>query len=447
MTISSSAPSLVVALAVAAAISCSSTRQDAGPAERPGEFRGRFVAVSDVDMAATAYANGRLEPLTGAVDTATLFVDGASVATAPASNSVVSWPAIIAASPDGRHVYVAETRGPAPADADTVEDAYTAFPEGRRISILSTEGDRLEVVGIVEDAGLNIQSIAASRDGRFLVLGSEEEDAELVIIPLADGLPAGSPSRIALSPPYSDTDAESRIRGLYLSPDDRTIAANVANRRIQFYRLMPNAEGFPTDVKSLGDATSDFGVRLALGAWTPDGRRFLATDTRWPASPIGMLFTSASRLTVIEPPGEDGGAPRIVSEARVGRGAEGFSISPDGRHIASVNMERTYLPEIPLLSFWPGRRRYSVSLLSLDPVTGALEERGRVRAEGLLPEDAIFDRDGENVAVAVFHRRKGPDRTRGFVDFYRIESGHIVNQNVTQGTERGVHDLVLLTEE
>jgi hypothetical protein len=131
-----------------------------------------------------------------------------------------------------------------------------------------------------------------------------------------------------------------------------------------------------------------------------------------------------------------------VSAAKVGRGAEGFSISRDGRLVASINMERTYLPEIAPLTFWKGRRLYSVSLLSINPSTGALLEIDRVSAAGILPEDVIFDEQGQNLAVAVFHRRKGDGRRKGFVDFYSIEDGRLVAQGVTQEMMRGVHDLV-----
>jgi hypothetical protein len=66
----------------------------------------------------------------------------------------------------------------------------------------------------------------------------------------------------------------------------------------------------------------------------------------------------------------------------------------------------------------------------------------RIEQAGILPEDILFDATGRNLAVAVFHRRKGPDRRRGFIDFYSIENGRrLVSQGVTQPLMRGAHGL------
>lgn len=435
----------LVFLSVSAIAACAALGEfasdDPGFAERPGVFNGRFIALADADMAATAYADGRLEPIAGAADEARLFVNGAGQGTAPASNSVVSWPQVIDTSPDGRFVYVVETRGAAPAGVERVESAFTDFPEGKRLSVISVSEDGLTPAAEIADAGLNLQSVEAAANGRFLAIGSEEEGAELVIIPLAGGLPAGDPIKFGLSPPFKDGDAERRIRTLHVAPDSLTLAVNVANKRVQFYRLSLDGAGLPVAVAAIGEPVEGLGRRLAVGKWTPDGRHFVVTDTNWADGAIEMLTQGPSRLSVIAAPSE-GKPARIVSSAEVGRSAEGFSLSRDGRFAATINMERTYLPEIAPVAFWKGRRLYSVSLLSLDPQTGALVELDRITAAGILPEDVIFDTTGENLAVAVFHRRKGADRKRGFIDFYSIENGKLVAQGATQAMMRGVHDLV-----
>ncbi|MEL6245153.1 MAG: hypothetical protein AAFQ85_07390, partial [Pseudomonadota bacterium] len=84
---------------------------DPGLAEGPGVFAGGFLAVSDADMAATAYADGQLVPFEGAIDTLTLFEGGERAGGIPASNSVISWPQVVDVTPDGRFAVVVETRG------------------------------------------------------------------------------------------------------------------------------------------------------------------------------------------------------------------------------------------------------------------------------------------------------------------------------------------------
>jgi len=438
---------ILLTTAIAAA-SCAAlgdfASDDPGLDEAPGAFAGRFLAVADADMAATAYADGRLEPLgADAVDELVLFENGRAAARAPASNSVISWPQIVDVSDDGRLAFVVETRGPAPRDIDAYDSVYTDFPEGSSLSVFAIGDGALDLVDKRAGLGLNLQSVEYA-DGRgFVVIGSETEGAELVVVEIgADGA-MGEARRFDLSPDYLDTDQERRVRAIHVSPDGRTLAANVANRRIQFYRLDFDDEGLPRGAVKLGPQTDRIGGRIAVGKWTPDGRYFIVTDTNWADGALHMLTQGPGALTVIAPPRAATDAPRIVGKTYVGRSPEGFGVSADGRRIATINMERTYLPQTPFLTAWPGRRRYSVSLLDFDPETGALEEIDRIYQAGVLPEDVIFDEGGQNLAVAVFHRRKGPDRARGFIDFFSIENGDtLVSQGVTQATLRGAHDLV-----
>ncbi len=419
---------------------------DPGFTETPGNFEGRFLAVSDADMAATAYADGKLEPFEGAMDELTLFEAGAPVATAPAPNSVISWPQIADVSPDGRRAYVIETRGSLPAGTQAVDSVYTDFPEGRSLRVFDIGNASLTEIARIEDVGANPQSVEVSADGRFLVIATERDGAELTVIPLdPEGLPR-QPRFINLSPPYSQGDAEPRIRTVHLSPDNRTLAVNVANVRVQFYDLSADEDGQPARAVALGPPL-EVGVRLAVGRWTPDGRYFLVTDVNSYESRLAMLTQRGGQVHVIAPPSGNATPARLVSSARVGRFAEGLELSDDGRLVASIAMERTYLPELFFLETWPRRRAYLLTLLSLDAETGRLTEIDRIRAAGVLPEDVIFDESGRNLAVAVFHRRKGPDRRRGFIDFFEIgDDGALRAQGSTQAVMRGAHDLVRIPQ-
>ena len=418
---------------------------DPGLAAAPGAFAGRFLAVSDADMAGTAYADGALEPLAEEEDALILFDGGVPVASAAASNSVISWPQVVDVSDDGRFAFVVETRGQAPRDVEAYDDVYTAFPEGTWLGVFSIGEETLTLRDARAQLGSNLQSVEAARGQGYLIIASETPDAELITVGIGEDGAIGAVRTFDLDPEYLENDAERRIRTIHVAPDGVTLAANIANHRIQFYRLRLDADGQPNGVVKLGAQTDRIGSRIAVGKWTPDGRHFIITDTNWGDSTLHMLTQGPGALTVIAPPQTASDAPRLISRAEVGRSPEGFGISPDGEKIASINMERTYLPNWPFLSVWQGRRRYSVSLLSFDPATGMLEETDRIYKAGILPEDVIFDEDGENLAVAVFHRRKGEDRRRGFIDFFSIENGDaLVSQGVTQPVIRGAHDLVRL---
>ncbi len=416
---------------------------DPGFSEKAGRFEGRFLALSDADMAATAYANGGLEPFDGARDMLTLFSDGIATSTIEASNSVISWPQVVDVSPDGRFAAVIETRGPAAADIETYNNVYTDFPQGSRLGLYAIDGDNLSLVEGRDGVGRNPQSVEYSPDGRFLVIGSEEAGAELVVVTLTDAGRLRDVRTFPLAPPYRDDDAEKRIRSVHLAPDGLTLAVNTANRRVQFYRLTVDATGLPTGVVAFGSPSPDLGKRLSIGKWTPNGKHFLITDTNWADGTLYMLTQGPGALTVLAPPETINSAPAVMTRTEVGRSPEGFGISADGTRVAAINMERTYLPEMPPLAIWQGRRRYSVSLLALDPETGTLAPLDQIFAAGILPEDVIFDETGRHLAVAVFHRRKGADRKRGFVDFFSIDdAGKLEAQGITQPVMRGAHDLV-----
>ncbi|MCI5044572.1 MAG: lactonase family protein [Aquisalinus sp.] len=435
----------LLAVVVLGAGSCAAfgdfTDDDPGLSEAPGTFQGRFLAVSDTDMTATAYADGQLEPQAGASDTMSLLVDGKVETAVVASNSVISWPQIVDASSDGLLAFVVETKGPAAPDATSYDNVYTDFPIGKQLSIFSVTDDKLELIQEITDMGENLQSIEYNERCNCLFVANETTDEELVVIALTPDGRTSDIRKFALLPPYNPEDTEKRVRTIHISPDGTLLAVNVANRRIQFYEIISDETGLPFRVSAIGTPVEKLGRRLSVGKWTPDGSYFIVTDVNWSDNTLFMLTQGPGQLSTISPP-RNGTAAKIVSQVKVGRSPEGFGISHDGTRLATINMERTYLPNLPFLSFWQGRRAYSISLLSFETETGVLSELDRIYQAGILPEDVIFDKTGQNLAVAVFHRRKGADRQRGFIDFFSIQDDRLRSQGVTQAVPRGAHDLV-----
>ncbi|WP_052330847.1 hypothetical protein [Rivularia sp. PCC 7116] len=80
------------------------------------QFNGRALLIaSDADMVATAYADAKLDRVAGIEDTLTaidlpLDRKQPQINTLQVSNSVMSWPQIIATSPDGTKAYIVEVR-------------------------------------------------------------------------------------------------------------------------------------------------------------------------------------------------------------------------------------------------------------------------------------------------------------------------------------------------
>lgn len=121
--------------------------------------------------------------------------------------------------------------------------------------------------------------------------------------------------------------------------------------------------------------------------------------------------------------------------------AEGLAISPDGAHVATVNMRGTVLPEAS------GRRdrMASVSLLAFDPVTGALSKIGDSPLDGALPEGGAFSADGAHLLATVYeaHAEAGgsPESGPGLAVFRVTPEGLAPQGRVA--LPRGTHHVAI----
>jgi len=421
--------------------------------DRP-RFDGYILAAADADMVAFAYADGRLEPLSPdeGVDSLILITEREGelviLDQRPAPNSVISWPQIVEGVAETRSVYVVETRGALPRSVEQVESAYTGFPEGRSLFAYHIEDSQLTDRGH-SAVGLNPQSVSRGPDANWLLIASEDDQAEAVFVEISDNGTTLAQRTINLDPDYRE-GGENRLRGLFWSPDGTFVAANVENKRVEIYRVERDTAGDPSGLIGMGEPL-EIGGRWSVGKWTPDGQYFLLTDTGWPDESGGLAMLTQPRGRLVSISVTDRGEAFVADEIRVGLSPEGFDISPDGRLAVTVNMGRTYLPDIPLLRFWPGRNQSSLTLVSLDPDTGALSQEGpEIYFDGVLPEDAIFDEDGDSIAVATFHLRTGTLRRHGLIDLWRVmdtpRGPRLQNTGERLQTVRGPHDLVLMPE-
>ena len=320
-------------------------------AERAGRFEGRFLAVSDVDMAGTAYADGLLEPLAGR---------------ATRSHSSPADPSSRLAGVELRRLLAAGRRGlsgrpprrggrdapGSPPGTEAYAQVAADFPAGTRLSVFGGGGGappRRDA----RWARPQPRSEGVHGGGRRLLIATETEDGELLAVELGGDGAIRAARSLPLAAEVRPADVEKKVRTLHVAPDGVTIAVNVANRRIQFFRLALDAAGAPEAALPLGKPSADVGRRLSVGKWTPDGRHFVVTDTNGGSGPHPLL-TARGAVLVLRPPRGADEAPKLVGRATVGRFPEGFDLSPDGNRVATVNLERTFLPELAVLERWPG---------------------------------------------------------------------------------------------
>ena len=412
------------------------------------QFTGQALLVaSDADMVATAYADGRLDRVPGVEDALTVIglplePSEPSIAPIQVSNSVMSWPQIVAVSPDGRRAYVAEVRA-RPADDIQAFDTIDAMPEGSRVTVVDLTDLAAPRVLESVDVGRNPEHLSLSPDGRFLAVNLEDPGRELLIIQLqADGT-LGARSYFPM--PIDGTRQDNRAAIWHPSGEFLAMTQD-NNQRVGFYQVEVEMDG-TIAVTPYGEPLT-VGNHLSNARFTSDGQFLLVPDLKWSTRNIrtlSFLLNPKGEMIAIRFDPESGEVPEIVDRAEVGLSPEGFALSPDNTLIATVNMRRTYLsPGLP--PAWRGKNYSSLSLVQFDPSSGEFTSVGEYGFEGLLPEQATFDADGKSLAVVIYNYREQSPRN-GAVEFWTVigsEPPQLERTDLKLEVVRGAHDIVLV---
>lgn len=407
----------------------------------PSSFNGNFLAISDADMIAGAYANGQLNKVSGIEDNLALVVNETNSASLESSlevsNSVISWPAIIEWNSTRKFAYVAETRAKYQENTQKMDDVFTDFPIGTAVTVIDYQFPKKPKIVQSKKVGQNIQGVSINKNMDLLVSGSTEAGKELVVMTLENGLIENTHYATHKGIEMKDT-GNGGIRTLEFHPTKNIIAANLNNTHLVFFKIDQSNSGLI--VQALGEPL-EVGKRWSVGNWHPSGDYFILSDLRW-GDGLGAITHGKGRLVSVR--FSESGKHNIVSKVKVGLSPEGFDISPDGKYAVTANMRRTWAPK---KGFWfvPARKTSSLSLVKIDGNTGRLTKLGNDYGfEGALPEDAIFDLDSNSIAVAVYHKREEEFPEEGWVDFWEIKDDKLIYTGQKLTVTRGVHNLLLL---
>jgi hypothetical protein len=253
-------------------------------------FAGRALLVaSDADMVATAYSDAKLDRVDGIEDA--LSVVRLPLKDAPpkivplqVSNSVMSWPQVIAVAPNGQRAYVAEVRS-RPADGIQKFENIDQMPSGTKITVVDiTNLAQPKVMESVE-VGRNPEHVSISPDGKFLAINLEDPGKELLIVELAADGRLGRRSYFPIKLDSTRQDNQAVVwhpSGQYLAMTQNN------NRRVGFYRI--ETTGAAIALTPIGEPLI-VGNHLSSAQFTTDGRFLLVPDLKW------STFRSGNRLS------------------------------------------------------------------------------------------------------------------------------------------------------
>lgn len=412
-------------------------------------FDGRYLlTISDADMVGTAYADGILMQIPGERDTLSILelpLDGNNppLREVVASNSVTSWPQVLAASPDGHRAYIVETAAEFPDEIEVQRDIF-AFPpserpfNGRAVTVVELATGTTAVYEVMD----HTRHLALHPTEHYLAVGAAAQGEQLGILPVAT---LDEPTTYQFFAIETSTGVPAtEITSVSWHPSGRYLALGINRSELAFYEVIEGADG-RLELRQHG-AHLLLGNTITYGQFTADGNHYLTAEINWAVLPGQAGF-------VLNPPGEmiavrfdeENATHRVVSRVAVGQSPEGFAVSPDESLVVTVDMRRTYLPD--RLQFIPGSDLNSLSLLTFDNTTGELTLIDQYGFEGVLPEHATFDADGDALGVVIYNRREDP-LAPGYIELWNVVHDSDTPALERTGTQvevvRGPHAMMLV---
>lgn len=391
-----------------------------------------IIAISDADMAASAFADGKLYKEKGAKDAFTgirlpLEKSYDEIKSVIVSNSAANHTKAMVVSNTHHLAYVVDTRGMVADNVSELKNLNEDLPAGGFITVIDIADVVHPKVLYKFPTGKNPIGIDISPKGEYLVLCTEEEGKEIQVLELD---PAGKPIRIIHRPQGLPAG---KISDVSWHPNDNYIAFTFDDTKE--VGLLKTTRDGPTNKiirLELQGKPIKIGTSPGAGQFTPDGKFYIIPDLkRGIEGADGEIFVIKFNL--------DGTSEHFpITKAKVGQNPEGFAISPDGSLVVVANMRKTYYDwESADLS-----RKASLSLLKLTP-DGSLTNHGEYEFEGILPKSLSFDQSGKNLAVTVYDYFNYGKHFGG-IEFWKVKQGDkpsLQKQDFKLFLSRGCHSV------
>ena len=401
-----------------------------------------ILAISDADMAASAFVDGKLFKEKGIRDvlsTVKLPIEkyADEVKNTVVSNSALNIGKSMVVSPTRNIVYVVETRGGTPDNITELRNINSEFPAGGFISVVDISDLNQPKVLYKFPTGRNPVALDISPNGEYLALCSEEYGKELQVLELDT---AGKPIRIINKP---QDFPSGRVTDITWHPNNNFLAYTMEDSKevglVKVTRDGPTTKIIRLDM--IGRPLK-VGNLPGSGQFSPDGKYYLVPDLK---ITIGRKSENnednISEMFVLKFNLEATTEHYLITKTKIGEAATGFAISPDGSLVAVANARKSYFP-------WENaaeNKKSSISLLKLSS-DGSLNNMGEYEFEGILPKNITFDKSGENLAVTVFDYFNFGKHFGG-IEFWKVKNGDkptLQKQDFKLFMPRGCHNIQII---
>ena len=402
-----------------------------------------ILAVSDVDMVATAYVDGNLGATVEQPDTLSIIpvplTEDSRTTAIEVSNSIFGPPGVVDVTSDGRLALVIETWQPRPQGAAKLDELVPGKTlRGFDIS----DPNNPQFMGAVE---VNTQpdAIDINPDGSLAVVVGSNTSEGLTFVAL-NGERLGEPQKFPLDLPERPDLNVDKATFIQWHPSGRFLAVNLVNRaQVAFYKVT-SSNGNVTDVRPHGNIVQVNKFPF-VGCFTPDGKYYITSDLQWGADVPDFYDVNRGTLTTIRVASSEGEAALnnfSVAVAEGGLGSETIAVSPDGQLLVSSNMRNTgKLESAPLYD-----PEASLNLYSIDSTSGVLTKLGEWKYKATLPQGLVFDPSGDYLYVGV-NAYKDDNPLQGGVEVWQVIKGNnaqLKRTNTTVRVPRGVHTLAAI---
>lgn len=400
-----------------------------------------IITLSDADMVASAYIDGKLLKEKGSKDAFSIlglplknYSD--EISSIVVSNSTLSGNKGIAISPNQKIAYITETRGIVNENINEIKDIWSELPVGSYISVVDIEDINQPKLLYKFPVGKNPVSIEINATGEYLALCSEEYGKELQVLELDQN---GKPIRIINKPKEFPSGSVSDITW---HPNSDFLAYTMSDSKevglIKVTRDGPTTKIIRLDL--MGQALK-IGTLPGAGQFTPDGKFYLIPDLKSALGKQNEQTDLIADMFVVKFNLDGTNNHFLITKTKLGENTTGFSISPDGNLVIASNAKMTYLPwESPNLS-----KNASLSLLKLTS-DGSLKHISDYDFEGIYPQNIAFDKSGKNIAVTVFDYFNFGKHFGG-VEFWEVKGGEtpsLQKQNFKLFMPRGCHSIRII---